>query len=102
MTLEDEVAGAGSTLVVRIAGELDEETLSAIGQEVMAAVATGNAVVLDVAELTFCDSHGIGMFIAAAAKARAQGTDFAVRGLRAPMRHLFEITGLAREINLLP
>lgn len=97
-----EVSESGSSLVLRIVGDLDSETLTSIEPAVMVALASGSSVVLDVADVTFCDSHGLGLFIAAAAKARAQGTHFAVRGLRAPIRHLFEITGLSQEIELIP
>lgn len=97
-----EVSESGSSLVLRIVGDVDAETLTSIEPAVMVAVASGSSVVLDVADVTFCDSHGLGLFIAAATKARAQGTHFAVRGLRAPIRHLFEITGLSQEIELIP
>jgi anti-anti-sigma factor len=100
--LEDEAKVRGSALVVQIVGALDAETLPDIGHEIMTAVGSGNEVVLDAAELSFCDSHGIGLLIAAAAKARALGTLLAIRDLRPPIRHLFEITGLDHEIELLP
>jgi anti-anti-sigma factor len=97
-----EVSESGSSLVLQIVGDLDAETLASIEPAVMVAVASGSSVVLDVAEVTFCDSHGLSLFIAAAAKAREQETPFSVRGLRAPIRHLFEITGLSHEIELIP
>jgi anti-sigma B factor antagonist len=100
--LEDEAKVTGSALVVRVVGALDAETLPKIGHDVMSAVGSGNDVVLDAAELSFCDSHGIGLLIAAGAKARALGSLFVIRDLRPPIRHLLEITGLDHEIELLP
>jgi anti-sigma B factor antagonist len=67
----------------------------------MAAIATGGSVIIDLAELTFCDSHGVAMFIAAHEKATAEGTALAVRHVLPPVRRIFAITNLDGLIELI-
>jgi anti-anti-sigma factor len=87
-----EVSGLTTGVVLRISGELDVESRDAIQAAVIAAIASSaKLVILDLDELTFCDSHGVAMFIAASEEAKSQGTRVAVRNLLPPVRRLFEI-----------
>jgi len=95
-----EVSEPGDTLVLRICGELDVQTRDSIEPAVIAAIATADSVMIDLAELTFCDSHGIAMFIAAHEKASTDGTAFAIRQLPPMVRRLFAITGLDTVVDL--
>jgi anti-sigma B factor antagonist len=51
--------------------------------------------------LTFCDSSGIAMFIAAHENAKQHGTALAIRHVRAPVRRVFEIANLDSLIELI-
>jgi anti-sigma B factor antagonist len=96
-----EVSESGATLVVQIGGELDLQSRDSIEPAVMAAIASSSSVIVDLAQLTFCDSHGVAMFIAAIEKARAEGTALAIRHLLPPVRRVFEIANLDCRIELI-
>jgi anti-sigma B factor antagonist len=86
--------------VLRICGELDMASRDAVEPEVMAAILTESSVIIDLAELTFCDSNGIAMFIAVDEKAKAEGTNLVVRGAVPQVRRVFEITGVDHIITV--
>ena len=96
-----ELSGLATAVVLRIAGELDAASCNAIEPAVMAAIAASAGVILDLDELTFCDSRGVAMFVSIGEKAKAEGTDLTVRHLLPPVRSVFEITGLDRQIQLI-
>ncbi|WKX74275.1 STAS domain-containing protein [Streptomyces sp. XD-27] len=59
-------AERGDWVVLRVSGEMDLVTSPAVRQHVHDAVAEGrHAVVLDLSEVRFCDSSGVGVLIAA-------------------------------------
>lgn len=65
MTLKVDEAEQGSWAVLRISGELDLVTSPVVRQSVHDAVAEGrHDVVLDLSEVFFCDSSGVGVLIA--------------------------------------
>ncbi|MFD5201317.1 STAS domain-containing protein [Streptomyces sp. NPDC058375] len=65
MTLKVDEAEQGSWAVLRISGELDLVTSPVVRQSVHEAVAEGqHDVVLDLSEVFFCDSSGVGVLIA--------------------------------------
>jgi anti-anti-sigma factor len=65
VALKVDEAEQGSWTVVRISGELDLVTSPVVRQSVHEAVAEGrHDVVLDLSEVFFCDSSGVGVLIA--------------------------------------
>ncbi|GAB2915796.1 STAS domain-containing protein [Streptomyces sp. NPDC007002] len=65
MTLKVDEAEQGPWAVLRISGELDLVTSPVVRQSVHDAVAEGrHDVVLDLSEVFFCDSSGVGVLIA--------------------------------------
>jgi anti-sigma B factor antagonist len=86
-----EVAGTGTALVLRISGELDASSSALVESAVMAALASASSVILDVGELTFCDSRGVAMFEAARVQATVSGATLVVRNLGPPVRRVFAI-----------
>ncbi|MFD4015855.1 STAS domain-containing protein [Streptomyces sindenensis] len=65
MTLKVDEVEQGSWAVLRISGELDLVTSPVVRQSVHDAVAEGqHDVVLDLSEVFFCDSSGVGVLIA--------------------------------------
>ncbi|MEU6847840.1 STAS domain-containing protein [Streptomyces sp. NPDC046716] len=59
-------SGQGDWAVVRVSGEMDLVTSPALRQQVHDAVADGrHSVVLDLSDVLFCDSSGVGVLIAA-------------------------------------
>ncbi|MFZ3559076.1 MULTISPECIES: STAS domain-containing protein [unclassified Streptomyces] len=58
-------SGQGDWAVVRASGEMDLVTSPALRQQVHEAVADGRrSVVLDLSDVLFCDSSGVGVLIA--------------------------------------
>ena len=96
-----EISESGATLVIRVGGELDASNRADIEPAVLAAIASAQSVIIDLAELTFCDSRGIGMFIAAHEKARAEGTAISFRHVVGPVRRVFDITRLDTIVDVL-
>jgi anti-sigma B factor antagonist len=96
-----EVSEQGATLVLRIGGELDAASCKAIEPTMTAAIASAGAVIVDLGDLTFCDSSGVGLLIGSHTKAVAGGTALAIRNVRPPVRRIFEITNLDDVITLI-
>lgn len=66
MTLKVEEREHGRWAVLRVAGEMDLVTSPAVRQHVHDAVAEGRrSLVLDLSEVRFCDSSGVGVLVAA-------------------------------------
>ena len=81
--------------VVRLAGELDLSTVPmfvAAIDDVLDAGAT--AVELDMADLTFIDSSGVGAYVAAFRRARGRGTQLSVGSRSALVGRVLEISGV--------
>jgi anti-anti-sigma factor len=87
-----DVSEPDETLVLRIGGELDTGSRNSIEPAITAAILSADSVVLDLAELTFCDSNGIAMFLSAQEKSKAEGTVLVVRNVQPGVRRVFEIT----------
>ncbi|WP_327369172.1 STAS domain-containing protein [Streptomyces sp. NBC_01217] len=74
MTLNVAETVQGDWTVLRIRGELDLMTSPAVRQSVHDAVAVGrHDVVLDLSEVLFCDSSGVGVLVAARRLMRSCG-----------------------------
>ncbi|WP_370420806.1 STAS domain-containing protein [Streptomyces sp. QH1-20] len=66
MTLQVTEGEQGDWAVLRVSGEMDLVTSPAVRQHVHDAVAEGRrSLVLDLGEVRFCDSSGVGVLIAA-------------------------------------
>jgi anti-anti-sigma factor len=87
-------------IVLRICGELDMASRDVVEPEVMAVILSESSVIIDLAELTSCDSNGIAMFIAVDEKAKAAGTNLVVRGALPQVRRVLEITGVDHIITV--
>ncbi|MFE0689206.1 STAS domain-containing protein [Streptomyces sp. JH002] len=65
MTLTVDAESRGEWAVLRVAGELDLVTSPVVRQHVHDAVADGRrSVVLDLSQVLFCDSSGVGVLVA--------------------------------------
>ncbi|MBO1337653.1 STAS domain-containing protein [Streptomyces sp. VRA16 Mangrove soil] len=66
MALKVTESARGDWAVVRVSGEMDLVTSPALRQQVHDAVADGrHSLVLDLSDVLFCDSSGVGVLIAA-------------------------------------
>ena len=58
---------------IRLAGELDMSTAAQLDEVLGTAVEHGGAITIDLSELTFMESTGIGVFLRAAVSLRGRG-----------------------------
>jgi anti-sigma B factor antagonist len=91
---KDQQAHAGAT-VLTITGELDLATIGVLKDAVGAELDVKTApVILDLSDLTFCDSTGLGSFVALHRQAAAAGTTIALAGPRKRVADLLQISGI--------
>jgi anti-sigma B factor antagonist len=95
-----EISEVGTTLVLRIGGELDMATRNRIEPAVLASIETAGAVTIDLAELSFCDSSGLALLVEADSRATARGVTFSIKNVPPAIRRLLHITGLDRKITV--
>jgi len=101
--LELELAMDESEAVVRLGGELDIAGVPGLRSALLDLTgppATTKRVVLDLADLDFVDSTGLGVILAAATKLRDQGSELTVRNVRPRPRRVLDLTGAARVLTI--
>lgn len=92
----------GPTALLRVGGELDAATAPVLDEALRRATAEGarERVVLDFADLTFVDSAGLSVLVAAHKRLQREGTEFVVAAPSAAVRRLFGIAGLDRVLTI--
>ena len=86
---------------VAVHGELDLATLPALRERLLQLIADGyRCLSVDLSEVTFCDSSGLGVFVGAHRRLQAVHGDLELLGARPNLRHLFEVSGLDQVLNL--
>jgi anti-anti-sigma factor len=84
--------------VLALAGELDLATIGVLKDAVGDRLTPEAHIVLDLAGLTFCDSTGLGAFVALHRQARTNGARFAVAAPRRRIADLFTLSGIDQVI----
>ena len=85
----------GGTATVRLAGELDVHTAPQLGEILLQAQEGGaDTVVIDVAELRFCDSSGIQVLVQARERAINGGGAVRLAGVQGTVEKVLVVTGL--------
>ena len=86
---------SGGAAAARLAGDLDIVTSADVKRELARLVDDGYAsLVLDLSDVGFVDSSGLGALVALHRHAESQGGRFAVRAVPPKVQRLFEITRL--------
>lgn len=87
-------------VIVRLSGELDIGTAPALrGCLERVALVGQHELVLDLSELEFCDSTGIGVFVEWQRRARDGAFELVLRSPRAHLRRLLEFALLDRLVE---
>jgi anti-sigma B factor antagonist len=87
--------------VLAVSGELDLATISTLKDVVGAEFVTGGRrVVLDLSELSFCDSTGLGSFVALYRQAEAVGSTLALAAPRKRVADLLQISGINQVVTV--
>lgn len=101
MDLRLRIKRVDEATVVELGGEIDlhsapqlRAALLKLGEE------AAPRVVVDLGEVTFIDSTGIGVLVGALKRARETGGDLHFCGIQSRVRRVFEITGLIRVLPL--
>ncbi len=95
------VQAAGDKVELALAGEIDLDSAAVLREGLNDCFEAGHrCLVLDMSDVTFCDSSGLGALVAALKRAREHGGWIRLRGLRPHVAKLFEITGLTQMFAL--
>ena len=89
---------SGGAAVFRLAGELDLATVDTVRAAVEESCRSGARVVLDLSEVGFCDSTGLGMIVGLYRRAATAGGDLQLCALQPRIRNLLEVSGVDRVI----
>jgi anti-sigma B factor antagonist len=102
MQLALEVGELGGTTVVTVRGEVDLGSSPRLRDLLLPHLAPGRVTVLDLSEVEFLDSIGLGTIVAVLKRARTLGGDLALVVTRDRIRRPFEVTGLAGVLTIGP
>ncbi|MFC4033817.1 STAS domain-containing protein [Streptomyces polygonati] len=92
--LRVEVRQVGHTAVFTPSGELDHHTADVLAEPLGAAVDAGvTRLVIDCANLAFCDSTGLNVLLGARLRVEAIGGAVHLAAMRPTVARVFEITG---------
>jgi anti-sigma B factor antagonist len=87
--------------VIHVTGELDMSTTSQLADTVNAELRQcPGRLVLDLADLTFCDSLGLGTLIVLSRSAQTQQKFLVLRNPSEFFTHMLDITGLREGLNI--
>jgi anti-anti-sigma factor len=84
---------------LKLFGELDVAS-SAVLEDELARMDSGELVIVDLRELEFIDSSGIGVLVRAHQKAHAEGRRFALVQGEGQVAQLLQLTGLADQLTV--
>ena len=86
--------------IVTAAGEIDIATGAGLRERLSELAASGRPLVVELDQVSFIDSAGLGALAGAAERAAAHGASLHVACARPQVRQLFRLTGLDRQIPL--
>jgi anti-sigma B factor antagonist len=97
--LEIHVEQPGPYSLCRPIGELDAYTVGEF-REALSGLATSNRLLIDLSEVPFMDSAGLGALIGGIRRAREAGGDVAVACSRPTLTRLLHTTGFDRIVSV--
>jgi anti-sigma B factor antagonist len=85
-----------SSWVLRVSGEVDVATSPELRRELHQLVDQGGPIVVDLRDVTFIDSSGLGVLVGTLRRLRERDRDgqLVLQGLQDPVRKVFDVTGL--------
>jgi anti-sigma B factor antagonist len=91
----------GTAVSLLVGGEIDLLTAASLVEAAGELLSNSpGELVLDLAQVTFCDSAGVAALVRIYHKASAGGTELRLRGARDMVRHVLEISGVDRVITV--
>jgi anti-sigma B factor antagonist len=93
---EIRISDGADRYIIQPSGDLDLATKDELHEALRAALHGGaKTVVLDLSELTFIDSSGIGVINLGVRMASERGREFFLRRGPEPIQRIFDVTGIA-------
>ena len=91
-----------NTLTVRLTGELDHSAATSIRRELDALIAEPGVktLVLDLQDMPFMDSSGIGVLLGRLRTLQNRGGSMSVKNMQPPVEKLFRLSGMHRVIGI--
>jgi stage II sporulation protein AA (anti-sigma F factor antagonist) len=96
------VEHAGTTAIVRLAGELDLATVPELTEVLHALDGGCERVILDLTALEFIDSTGLRLAVTEHGRASADGFEFVIAGAAGAVLKVLRLTGLDVTLPLAP
>lgn len=93
-------AHSGQAVVLALSGEVDLATAPVVEDELRRAEASQDLIVLDLRDVSFMDSTGIRMLVAADRRNRERGGALVVVQGSTQVRRLFELSGLTQHLEV--
>jgi anti-sigma B factor antagonist len=90
----DEIGESAGATVLAVVGELDLATIGVLKNTVGVRLDSESSVVLDLSGLEFCDSTGLGAFVALHRQATTSGARFALARPNKRIADLFSLSGI--------
>lgn len=101
MNILIDVKETESVLAVKVNGEIDAYTAPQLREKLFPlSEKEGVKMVVDLSEVNYMDSTGLGVFVGVFKNVRAHNGEFKIVGLSDRLQRLFEITGLADIIDI--
>ena len=100
-----EVTGCGDGLLVRVAGVVDALSLPIVSRELTDAQRGSGTVYVDLADVTFMDSRGLGALLAANERSREGAAPIRIYRPSDAVRRLLDVSGVTpvlTEVTELP
>jgi anti-sigma B factor antagonist len=98
MRIERDERGAWS--VVSVSGEVDLATSPELRDALNAALEASTQVVIDLSQVSFLDSTGLGVLVQAHQRAEAEGASLRLVVTESSVRRVIDVTGLSRVFSL--
>lgn len=102
MSLHIELEHSGKVLIVRLGGELDHHTADAVKTRMEDAISKGNVshVVVNMKELKFMDSSGLGVILGRYKQVNGKGGKMVLCEVNPSVHRLFEMSGLFKILTV--
>jgi anti-anti-sigma factor len=95
-TIEDN----GSFILLRIEGSMSDDYLREIRTSFDESVDRGQSMIVDLSEVTYISSSGLGLLFNSNARLKNRGKKLVVTGIREDIRRLFSVTRIENHIIL--
>ena len=95
-----DVSHGPDSLVLSLRGDLDITCRERLEPVLAAAISAAREVVVDLGNVTFCDSIALAMFLGAHAEAEAAGKHLVLRNLLPNVWRVFDVTGVYEHLHI--